>query len=320
MRKDINQLAQIVSAKKRYLSELATPHLSYISEQCLCLLDDTEQLDVFLQQAIIDTPYCNLMYVTDVNFKQLSGNAIRQSIEPQYRGQDLSQRPYMKATIPLKGLVISNTYQNVHTSKPCISIIHAIQQDNVLLALLIADFDLEELPLPNDITLLMSNWHQFKGDPSIRHSLFSQQRSHSLLDINIDRIHALMQSLLNHNGVFHFKLHYSSSRATLWLYDQPHHYQLHNIDQLLNDELNDVYPACAYPAEAQVNEQQITIALEQFKALRFADENIYLRSASINIINGMVGLNFSCDGSHYIPINEFIDNSMEYWLGSLQTA
>jgi len=317
MRQDINQLAQTVSAKKRYLSELVTAPLGLIAEQCLCLLDDTEQLDAFLQQAIVDIPYCNLMYVTDASFKQLSANAVRELIEPQYRGQDLSQRPYMKATIPLKGLVISNTYQNVHTSKPCISVIHAIQKDNVLLALLIADFDLDELPLPNDVELLMSNWQQFKGDPSIRGGLFSQQRSQSLLDINIDKIHALMQSLLNHNGVFHFKLHYSSSRATLWLYDEPHHYQLHNIDQLLNDNLNELYPSRPCPSEAQVTDSQITTALAQFKALRFADDNIYLRSASINIINGMVGLNFSCDGSHYIPVEKFIENSMEYWLGTV---
>ncbi|MCK7471133.1 MAG: hypothetical protein MZU95_10405 [Desulfomicrobium escambiense] len=34
--------------------------------------------------------------------------------------------------------------------------------------------------------------------------------------------------------------------------------------------------------------------LVQFKALRFADETIYLRSGSINVMNGMVGLTFSC--------------------------
>jgi hypothetical protein len=31
------------------------------------------------------------------------------------------------------------------------------------------------------------------------------------------------------------------------------------------------------------------------------DENIDLRSGSLNIYNGIVGLNFSCDGSHYMP-------------------
>lgn len=125
--------------------------------------------------------------------------------------------------------------------------------------------------------------------------------------------------MLQH-GVFHFKLHYSSSRITLWLYDQPHHYCLHNIEDLLDKSIFKRYPIRAYPEEACFDAHKLGTILNQFKALRFADEIIYLRSASINVINGMVGLNFSCDGSHYIPINEFVDNAMEYWLGSLKTA
>jgi hypothetical protein len=50
--------------------------------------------------------------------------------------------------------------------------------------------------------------------------------------------------------------------------------------------------------------------------LRFADETIYLRSASINIMNGMLGLTFSCDGSHYMPISEFLDRNLSFWLGT----
>ena len=55
----------------------------------------------------------------------------------------------------------------------------------------------------------------------------------------------------------------------------------------------------------------------QFKALRFADETIYLRSCSINIMNGMLGLTFSCDGSHYMPVEEFLDKDLSFWFGSL---
>jgi hypothetical protein len=55
---------------------------------------------------------------------------------------------------------------------------------------------------------------------------------------------------------------------------------------------------------------------EQFKKLRFADETLYLRSASINIINGFVALNFSCDGSHYMPVDEFLQRGEVLWLGA----
>ena len=130
----------------------------------------------------------------------------------------------------------------------------------------------------------------------------------------------MIHSMMVKNGVFHFKLHYSSSRVTLWLYDQPHHYRVHNIDELINGAVVGDYPSQPYPKDARVDAGQLNLALDQFRELRFADENIYLRSGSVNIINGMVGLNFSCDGSHYIPVQEFIDNSMQYWLGNLKTA
>ena len=31
---------------------------------------------------------------------------------------------------------------------------------------------------------------------------------------------------------------------------------------------------------------------------------------------GMVGLNFSCDGSHYMPWHEFLRKSLGFWLGT----
>ena len=58
------------------------------------------------------------------------------------------------------------------------------------------------------------------------------------------------------------------------------------------------------------------MVLEQLKELRFADETIYLRSASLNVMNGMVGLTFSCDGSHYISVEEFLSKEKRFWFGN----
>jgi hypothetical protein len=56
--------------------------------------------------------------------------------------------------------------------------------------------------------------------------------------------------------------------------------------------------------------------LENLARLRHADENIYLRVASINLINGMIGLTFSCDGSHYMPYDEFLQKNIDFWFGA----
>ena len=51
------------------------------------------------------------------------------------------------------------------------------------------------------------------------------------------------------------------------------------------------------------------------RELRFTDETIYLRAGSLNLCNGMVLFNFSCDGSHYIPYDEFLAKDLAFWFG-----
>ena len=46
-------------------------------------------------------------------------------------------------------------------------------------------------------------------------------------------------------------------------------------------------------------------------------QRLDLRSASINIMNGMLGLTFSCDGSHYMPVAEFLEKNLGFWIGEL---
>ena len=62
--------------------------------------------------------------------------------------------------------------------------------------------------------------------------------------------------------------------------------------------------------------EHIQAILDTFKKLRTADENIYLRSASINLYNGMISLTFSCDGTHYMPYEEFLQKNTEFWFGA----
>ena len=62
-------------------------------------------------------------------------------------------------------------------------------------------------------------------------------------------------------------------------------------------------------------QSSIEPVLEAMRRLRVADETIYLRSASINIFNGMISLTFSCDGSHYMRYDEFLKKDMGFWFG-----
>ena len=127
-----------------------------------------------------------------------------------------------------------------------------------------------------------------------------------------------MEELMIAHGIFHAKLHFSSSRSTVWLVDDPYNYQILYIDELINPSLCLAFPKRPYFEQAKVPEGKIMEVFTQFKKLRFADETIYLRSASLNVVNRMVGLNFSCDGSHYVAYDEFLQKDNSFWFGTGQ--
>jgi len=56
-----------------------------------------------------------------------------------------------------------------------------------------------------------------------------------------------------------------------------------------------------------IDSDEVSDVLKEFKRLRLTDKNIYMRNGSINRINGMIGMTFSCDGAHYIDHKTFFD-------------
>ena len=56
-----------------------------------------------------------------------------------------------------------------------------------------------------------------------------------------------------------------------------------------------------------INDENTVAILKEFKRLRSTDQTIYMRNGSINRINGLIGMNFSCDGAHYIDHKTFFE-------------
>ncbi|MGB0712636.1 MAG: hypothetical protein ACPGUC_03650, partial [Gammaproteobacteria bacterium] len=95
----------------------------------------------------------------------------------------------------------------------------------------------------------------------------------------------------------------------------PFVYRILTMDELADPDIVLAYPRRPYFHRAIVPRTNIGRVFELFKALRFADPTIYLRSASINVVNGKIGLNFSCDGTHYLNHDEFLAKGLEFWFG-----
>jgi hypothetical protein len=236
---------------------------------------------------------------------------------PEHFGRDRSRRSYLAEALAGADFSLSPAYISRNQGRPSLTAIQRITDtDGGLLGFLGADFDLRELPLTRELYRQPDGWLQLKGDPAIRGGLFYQQRVESLMDSRIDAVLALFAELITEHGVFHGKLHFSSSRATVWSLDDPYRFRVLDFEDLTNPDTRLAYPQRDYPAEAEIPAERVGEVFQCFKGLRLMDENIYLRSGSLNVFNGIVALNFSCDGSHYMRWEEFLDKDMDFWLGT----
>ncbi len=310
-------LVSALRTQREMLTSMISRAMRKLSRQCVPLMKDRAGLEKLLTNALDEISYCKHLYVLDENMHQIVANITRNGPDESNMGRDRSTRPYMQEIVGTTNFAMSKAYISRNTKRPSLTAIRVIRnRSNRLVGFLGADYDLRELPATRDIYLESQNWKQIKGDPSIRSNLFQQQRNNSLIDDHLDDVLSVMEELITHRGVFHSKLHFSSSRATIWLVDDPYSYRILNADDLLNPEICLAYPNREYTDRSIVPAQDIMPVFKMFSDLRFADENIYLRSGSINICNGMVALNFSCDGSHYIRHDEFLKNGLEFWFGA----
>jgi hypothetical protein len=312
-------LDQSISKQRSFIEGLLLDPLSKLADICAENWSDRNKLDQELKDYLqTKTDHrCRLLYAIDRKGLQYSSNISDVMIDEVIIGQDLSHRPYLKSidSGSETQLLLSDVYIDKQTRKPCITVLHEVRLNDQVIGYIAADFGLRDLPLKNVNDAQSHEWRQIKGDPSIRGTMFQQTRVRSAMDEHLDEVLDVVESLITEQGIFHAKLHFSSSRATLWPYSDPYRYHLHVLDEIINPKICLVYEKASYPEQALVTAGMVHNVLKAFKLLRDADETIYLRAASLNIMNGLVGLNFSCDGSHYMPANEFLEKDLKFWFG-----
>ncbi|MCU7819074.1 MAG: PDC sensor domain-containing protein [gamma proteobacterium symbiont of Lucinoma myriamae] len=310
-------LQKSISKQRHILIKLLKKPISQLVLSLSQEISNSHKLEIHLQEAFPVFQYCKYLYVMDSHGVQITKTILRDATDTKSLGRDRSQRPYMLGDFDQYDFILSEAYISKHNKRPSVTAIHVIKDHHgMLIGYLGVDYDLRELPGTNHLYKENYKWQQIKGDPAIRSGLFAQQRLQSDMDNNIDNVFALMQELICEHGVFHGKFHFSSSRTTIWLLDDPYNYRLLSMNELNDPDICLVYPRHNYSELATVPESDIPKIFEYFRQLRFADETIYLRAGSINIVNGMISLNFSCDGSHYLPYKEFLDKGMSFWFGS----
>ena len=310
-------LQTAVTRQRLLLSSRLAGPMHRLATGCVDVWPERSALEKVLERGLELLPYCKYLFVLDNHANQITANISHKGLLPENFGRDRSERPYMADSIAGEKFTLSDAYISRNARRPSLTAVQQIlDQDNKLLGYLGVDFDLRELPLTREAYRQEDKWMQIKGDPAIRSGLFMQQRIESAMDSRIDEVLDLVVELVEVHGVFHAKLHFSSSRATLWSVDDPYRFRIHGIEELGNPDLCLAYPRRDYPVDADIPADAVVRILRCFRDLRFMDETIYLRSGMLNIFNGMIGLTFSCDGSHYMPWEEFLDKSLGFWLGT----
>ena len=147
---------------------------------------------------------------------------------------------------------------------------------------------------------------QLRGDPSIRQFLFSQTRTESPFDTGCEQLMDRIEELFSFHGAFHIQIEMSTCQMMVWSLDDPFNYQVFVGEEVFDAMSLQRSATTSYPDNAQIRPNAIRPLLERFRILRLADEKVYLRSGSINIMNGLLRLNFSCDGTHYVDHADFL--------------
>jgi len=307
-------LQESVARQRAQLAAVLEEPLRRLALECAAVWGARQAMDERLLAARDYVPYYKYMYALGTDGVQVSDNVAQEGLIPEDFGRDRSYRPYMRQAVPSSGFLLSDAYISERAKRPSLTAIQVVRaQYGEVLGFVGADFDLRGLPLTRELYEEPQQWRQMRGDPAIRSSVFHQTRTESELDRHLDSVIGIMEELVVDHGVFHTKLHFSSSRAVIWLIDDPFRYRTLDVAALVAPDTCLAYPRHEYPANAQVPAHAVRDILEGFRELRFLDDTLYLRSSSLNIFNGLVSLTFSCDGSHYIPYTEFLDKDHPLW-------
>jgi hypothetical protein len=298
--------------KRAELAEWLHEPLARLAGLCVSVWGDRQRLNDLLALGCAGIPRVVSIYALDSAGVQISDNVDVERITPGHFGRDRSQRPYMREPLPPWGFLLSDAYVSL-TGRPSLTALHIVRDGEKELGFLGADFDLRDLPVAAALSEESREWRQVKGDPSIRSGVFLQQRVESQMDRDIIQAQAILEDLITERGMFQVVIHFSSSRATGWFIDDPFRYRIFDQEALADPDVCLLYPPQPWPTDALIKRESVKPMLAAMRELRLADQTIYLRSASINIFNGMVSLTFSCDGTHYMSCDEFLNRQGNFW-------
>jgi len=185
-----------------------------------------------------------------------------------------------------------------------------------------------------------------KGDESLKDSVYNRERTHNIVDKNIDELMEVILFLLLSTGIYRIVIGLNNGEIKTSSVFDPFNVEIHLAEDLLvADYVFDHFgmisleekealikryylmlehdPAFEYLSEEWqeafhdrnqsmkqlTDENELRYIVEHIPALRNLD-GYYLRSAVINLFNSTISMSFNCDGTQIMShkkFREFID-------------
>jgi hypothetical protein len=103
----MNTFKEIISGKKRGLSQQVEEPLAKLAEACRDRWNNVDRLDVLLQQHFALMPASSRLYVVDRYSRQHSSTVMAGFVDVTGRGRDLSGAANLASTLPYKGMCLA---------------------------------------------------------------------------------------------------------------------------------------------------------------------------------------------------------------------
>jgi len=218
-------LGQAIQQQRDMLGDLLSVAMSRLARSLSPVMADRLAIEAQLRDFCTELHYCKYLYVLDRDGVQLTSNIHPGGVDESQRGRDRFACPYMQGMFGDVDFRLSDAYVSRNKKRPSLTAVQVIRDGaGERIGLLGVVYDLRNLPRTEMLYQEPREWRQIKGDPAIRSGLFAQQRTQSRMDDHIDDVLVLLEELMLEHGVFHGKLHMSSSRATVWHAEDPYSY------------------------------------------------------------------------------------------------
>jgi len=314
-------LADTITARREHLVEFLSPIMKRVAIQCSPLWSNKKKVGRMLEKKLqpwADLSFCTRLYTITTEAK-LHSNII--TSDDTTDAQDVRHEFLLSSLLEgkLDRLTLTEVYISPKLHRTCITAIHPITYSGNITGYLVGDFDLRHLPQDEHAIFPGCTWQQLKGDPAIRQQLFKQHFIPGAMDEHVDDVLNIIDELVVERGVFRSAIRFPSSRATLWLLEDPYDEHTHILQEILDPSICLAYPRRPYPDNAKITTDMVRPILDRFAQLRTADDTIYLRTGTFNIISGLIEVNFSCDGTHLMPAEMFLEKGEDFWFGASTT-